>query len=407
MPEAAVPEHRAVTEPNAPVEAAIRRAIAERGPISFAEFMDLALYGPGGFYDRPPVGEGGHFVTSPHVHPVFGALMGRALRALWQAIDRPTPFRIVEVGAGDGTLAKQLRRALAEIPKDYVAVERSAGGRRALRALDPPMRVLAGLEAMDQHLHGCIVANELLDNLPFRWARRDHSGEVFERLVHVWDGRFELVDGPFDGTDDEIRGGLPDLAPGMEGPIPEGSLHLVDRLARLLRHGYALLVDYAAGPDADIHGYRDQRVVEDVLEAPGTADITAGVDFAVLGARARALGLQSFSPVTQRSALLALGYAEWQTEEHRRQADAQDRRSGREAVMAWSGRNAAAMLTDPAGLGRLRWWLVSSDGLEAPQWFRKAARLDVEGTLVAGETADGTIGYVDIPHRRWARRRRC
>jgi len=396
-----------VTEPNEPVEAAIRRAIAERGPISFAEFMDIALYGPGGFYERPPVGEGGHFVTSPHVHPVFGALMGRALRAMWEALDRPTPFRIVEVGAGDGTLARQLRRSLGEIPKDYVAVERSAGARRALRSLDAPVRVVAGLEAMDQHLHGCLVANELLDNLPFRWVRRDRSGEVFERLVDARDGGFALVDGPFDGANDDLVAGLPNLAPGTEGPIPEGSIHLVDRLARLLRHGYALLVDYAAGPVGAIHGYRDQQVVEDVLEAPGTADITAGVDFDVLEARATSLGLRSFSPVTQRSALLALGFAEWEAEERRRQADAQDRRSGREAVTAWSGRNAAAMLTDPAGPGRLRWWLVASAGLEAPAWFGEAARLDLEEQLVAEETVDGTAGFVEIPRRRWPRRRRC
>src|SRR5438105_15781162 len=92
----------------------IRRAIEERGPISFAEFMELALYGPGGFYEDPPIGEHGHFVTSPHVHPVFGVLLGRCLRSLWEALDRPVPFGVVELGAGDGTLARQLLPALGD-----------------------------------------------------------------------------------------------------------------------------------------------------------------------------------------------------------------------------------------------------------------------------------------------------
>jgi hypothetical protein len=61
------------------VAEAIRGAIRDHGPISFAEFMERALYGPGGFYEDPPVGASGDFVTSPHVHPVFGAMLGTAV----------------------------------------------------------------------------------------------------------------------------------------------------------------------------------------------------------------------------------------------------------------------------------------------------------------------------------------
>jgi SAM-dependent MidA family methyltransferase len=60
------------------VRTAILQAIRSRGPISFAEYMELALYGAGGFYEDPPVGAEGDFVTSPHVHPVFGELLARA-----------------------------------------------------------------------------------------------------------------------------------------------------------------------------------------------------------------------------------------------------------------------------------------------------------------------------------------
>ena len=389
------------------VEAALREAIAEHGPITFAEFMEIALYGPGGFYEQPPIGERAHFVTSPHVHPVFGGLLARALRSLWESIGSPEPFRLVELGAGDGTLAAQLRHELADVPKEYVAVERSSGARQALGELDPPIRVVAGLEALDQHVHGCIVANELIDNLPFRRATRDEDNGLLEVLVGYRDGRFIPIRRPFPDDDEEVREAAPNLAPGTEGPVPLGALHLVDRLARVLRRGYALLIDYAAGPHAEIHGYREQRTVPDILDSPGTADITAGVDFALLARRAEALGLRSFDAVTQRSALLALGYERWAEDERRRQAGAQDRRSGREAVAAWSGRNAAALLVDPAGLGGLRWWLLATQGLDPPEWLREALATDMkEGVHVMSE--DAWMMVVDVSGRRRRRRRtRC
>src|SRR5918999_2776251 len=109
------------------VERRIHDAIIDRGPITFAEFMDLALYSPGAFYDTPPVGVDAHFVTSPHIHEAFALLVSSAVRGMWAQAGRRAPFRIVEVGAGDGTLARQLLVQLRDIPVDYTAVERSEG----------------------------------------------------------------------------------------------------------------------------------------------------------------------------------------------------------------------------------------------------------------------------------------
>ncbi|MGZ5297822.1 MAG: SAM-dependent methyltransferase, partial [Actinomycetota bacterium] len=147
---------------------AIRLAIRERGPITFAEYMEHALYGPGGYYERPPVGPAGDFVTSPHVHPVFGAMLGNAVRGLCEALGDPAPLRIAEVGAGDGTLAVQLLGALAGLDVDYEAIDVSPGARSTLATIDG---LRAGVELTDApHV---VVANELLDNLPFRRLRGD------------------------------------------------------------------------------------------------------------------------------------------------------------------------------------------------------------------------------------------
>lgn len=324
---------------------AIEEAIEDHGPISFAEYMELALYGPGGFYERPPVGPQGDFVTSPHVHPLFGHLLGSALLELWDLLGRPEPFRLAEVGAGDGTLARQLGEALAAVPLSYTALERSAGARSALGTISG-IEVGADLEGHPD----VVLAHELLDNLPFRVFRG--GAEVF---VDLEGGHLvERCEGA-----------------GEETIAPEGTFAFVDRLATVLTRGYALLIDYGANGTSGgpLHGYRAHGVVEDVLADPGSTDITSGVDFGAIGRRAVDRGLQVLGTVTQREALLALGLERWIRDELEAQAAHLEERRGLEAVRTWSGRSRATLLADPAALGRVRWMLVASLGLPLPSWM--------------------------------------
>ena len=132
-----------------------------------------------------------------------------------------------------------------------------------------------------------------------------------------------------------------------------------------------MLIDYGAvgSPGGDIHGYRDHRVVEDVLTDPGSSDITAGVDFASIARHAEERGLVAFPSITQHDALRALGFEEWQREELARQTALLADRDGLEAVRTWSGRSRATLLVDPSALGRLRWLLLASPGLPSPSWL--------------------------------------
>ena len=96
---------------DAELVAAIRDEIRERGPITFARFMERALYEPGhGYYRRPVAGPGreGDFLTAPEAHPIFGAAVGRLLEQAWEALGRPDPFTVTEHGAGTGALAEGL-----------------------------------------------------------------------------------------------------------------------------------------------------------------------------------------------------------------------------------------------------------------------------------------------------------
>jgi NADH dehydrogenase [ubiquinone] 1 alpha subcomplex assembly factor 7 len=331
------------------VEAAIRGAIAAEGPITFERLMEIALYGPGGFYDSPRVGASGDFVTSPHVHPVFARLLAHGIEELRTLCGDPAPLRLTEVGAGDGTLARQLLEHLTDV--DYTAVERSADARDALGTVEG-VTVTERLDAPGPHV---LLANELLDNLPFRVVREGHEARIAlgdDRLIEV------------------LAPAGDDLAKEPDGVVPTGALGFVDTLAEHL-DGYALLIDYVGG---EVHGYRSHAVVADVLASPGDTDITAGIDIARLSARAQERGLTVFPDVSQQDALRALGYEAWYRTELERQHRALDDRDGVAAVRTWSGRSQASLLVDPGALGRFRWLVLASDpALPAPSFIRPPA----------------------------------
>jgi NADH dehydrogenase [ubiquinone] 1 alpha subcomplex assembly factor 7 len=353
------------------IAARIREAIADHGPIGFDEFMELALYGPGGFFEAPPVGADRHFVTSPHVHPfVFSHCLRDALLDAWHALGEPDPFRVVELGAGDGTLAASLIEAFAELPTpslDYTAVEISPGAREALGARG--LRAVQAIEELEP-FEGVAFANELLDNLPFLRARGSRSG-VVEVKVGLGDGRLTELEVPWDRADVPP----PSLGAGAETAVPVGSFEALDALAATIRRGSVLVIDYgkAGGPVGPPRGYREQRLVADLLTRPGDTDVTAGVDFDRVAAHGRRLGLRAFRPVSQADALRLLGYGRWERTMREIQSMLQRTGRGAEAVRVWEARSRAGLLAEPSGFGGFWWLVLSTEGLPAPGWL---ARID-------------------------------
>ena len=354
--------------------ARVRAAIAEGGTIGFDTYMELVLYGPGGFFERPPVGARGHFVTAPHVHPfVFAHCVRTALLDTWHALGEPDRFRVVELGAGDGTLAVALLEAFRELPMpavEYVAVEISPGAREALaeRGLAVAERI-GDLDPFD----GVVLANELLDNLPFVPVRRRGTDLVEVRVGLAADGeRLQEVEAPRSPADVEP----PQMSEGEETTIPVGAFAMLDGIADRLRRGSVLLIDYGRteSPSGAVHGYREHREVADVLSDPGGTDITAGVDWSLVADHARALGLRAFEPVTQAAALEELGYARWGSTMREMQSMLQREGRGSEAVHVWEARSRASLLADPEGLGGFWWQVLATADLAEPPWLGAARR---------------------------------
>ncbi|MGH2572397.1 MAG: class I SAM-dependent methyltransferase [Actinomycetota bacterium] len=331
----------------------LRQRIQAEGPIPFADFMEAALYDEAeGFYASARVGGEGDFVTSPSVSPVFGSLVARQVEEFWELLDRPVPFSVVELGAGHGALAREVLAGLSPSVRsdlEYTAVERSLEGRKALSS--PDVRVAEGLAEVGSGLVGCVLANELLDNLPFHRLRGTEEGPV-ELFVGVAGSEFILVEGP-PSSKDLVRL-APDLQPGEERPVSPAALALLDQAITCLRRGYIWVVDYGFVQESSprsVHGYRRHRLEEDVLADPGSRDITSGVDFARLARHARDRGLTVWGPVSQRDALLALGFGDWDRMARKRQAEAISARRGVEALRIYSDRARANLLLRRGGLG--------------------------------------------------------
>ena len=335
--------------------------IARLGPITLADYMAEALTHPQhGYYMRgDPFGVGGDFVTAPEISQMFGELIGLWCADIWQRLGAPDPVLLVELGPGRGTLMADALRAARILPDFHRAVRphlveisptlrrRQADSLRAQTGDGAPLWHDSLADVPEGPL--ILIANEFFDALPIRQFARTAAGWC-ERLVTLdADGRtLMLTLGP-PSSPAEI------LVPPALHTAPEGAIAEVSPAAigvangighRLATHGgAALIIDYGdARPPGEptLQAVRD-HARHDVLAEPGTADLTAHVDFAALARVARDSGASTHGPVPQGAFLQALGI-ESRAEILRCTAA----RAQIEAIDA-----AVHRLTDPAEMGTL------------------------------------------------------
>jgi SAM-dependent MidA family methyltransferase len=209
---------------------------AAGGAIRFDEFMRIALYGDHGFYTSGgQAGRRGDFITSPEIGPLFGAVLARWIESEWQRLGELGEFSIVECGAGPGTLARSILSAAPQWRERYVAVELSAEQRKR-----HPPGVTSTAVMPDGPIGGVVIANELLDNLPFRLAVYD--GGWREVMVAV--GRDStLVETT--AAADPAWNWLPNTAGhGTRLPIQEGAATWVSDAMQRIAGGTLIAIDY-------------------------------------------------------------------------------------------------------------------------------------------------------------------
>ena len=240
--------------------------------------MTEALYGEHGFYSTSGrAGRRGDFLTSPEVGPLFAAVVARALDAQWRALGEPDDFTVVEVGAGPGTLARGILDAAPACLThgSYVAVETSA----AQRALHPN-GITSQAEMPESIAHGVVIANELLDNLPFRLFVFD--GEWREASVMIYNGACSEV-----LMSAERPAVLPARAPhGARAPVQEEAQHWLRDTADRIQQGAIWVFDYCTPLTADIavmpwrewlRTYKGHERGSHYLKDVGQQDITTQV----------------------------------------------------------------------------------------------------------------------------------
>lgn len=357
-------------------------AIAERGPLRFSEYMQLALYGDGaGFYRRFVPGHGSDYRTSPTMTPVFGQLIASAMERMYVALDEPDVMTVVEVGGGSGTLAESTLAALG--PRT----------RRALRwHFIEPFGAIASLQrerlaeqhpnvAWSEKLHqvsgviGCVIANEVLDNFPVDVYEVTEEGPQ-EVTVDVSAGRLIERLRPVSEPDAIVARAAAELEPQDRFEVSPLIPGWAKALSNALERGYALIFDYGdiepqiwtRRPSGSIVTYDRGALGFDPFERPGDIDITSHVDFSSVMTHIESAGMSTVALTSQRDFLKELGLDRLTQDMRTLQQAAQEAGDHGEMLHLLAERGRAESLAARGGLGDLMVLIAAKDAT-APQGF--------------------------------------
>ena len=299
----------------------IKKQIEKKGRITFAEFMDIALYWPGkGYYTSENVrwGKDGDYLTSIDVSPVFGRLLAYQINEMWQNLGSPPQFSIIEVGAGREELSFHIRDTIKKLfPEFYKTADFQLVDVNPIhiQKLEERTSFHSSIEDIKPGITGCIISNELIDAFPVH------------RVVEM-DGLKEIYVGYEDAGFMEIRGelsssGLNDylekigikLEQGQKAEINLKALDWIKSIGALLKRGFVITIDYGLPArelfrhdrNGNLLCYHRHTMNNNPFHHIGYQDITAKVDFTSLAATGRDAGLEVTGFTTQFHFFMGIG----------------------------------------------------------------------------------------------------
>ena len=376
------------------LEQVITQRIASEGRITFADFMELALYWPnGGYYTSPrPTEPAPDYFTAPQAHPSFGALLALQLEEMWQLLGRPNPFDVVEQGAGSRQLARDIQGYAQHLHASfsqalrYVTVDRSAGDTSG--EASGPSNIVSTGGLPFRRVTGCVLSNELLDALPVhRVVVR--GGRLKEIYVTMKDDQLQEVED--EPSTDSMQARLEQEQVRLqEGHRTEVCLELdswMGEVAATLERGFVLTIDYGhaahelyspARSQGTLRCYYLHTLTANPYVRIGQQDVTAHVDFTAVASLGARNGLAGLPLITQGMFLNNLGLQMFL----RRLSPAELDQTARDA-----NRMGMLELARAGGMGEFK-VLVQSKGLNRPE---------VTGTHGATEEWKERLGSLPLP----------
>jgi SAM-dependent MidA family methyltransferase len=304
--------------------------IRQKGPLTFELFMEMALYCPEmGYYmkEKNCIGKDGDYYTSPHVHPFFGASIARQIIEMWELIDKPESFTIVEVGPGRGFLCLDILTYLKDWSffsvVDYKLVELNPylkGIQK--RRLEKFSSLIEWYETLSDIVpfKGCVIAHEIVDSFPVHVIEKTRGGEMTEIYVAEERGEFQEIKMPISRELTEYFSERNIILPcDYRSEVNLKLQHWVNQVASVITKGFLFVCDYGYSLDDFYAPQRNQGTLlcyykhqqrDDPFKRVGEQDITSHVNFFDLKKWGESVGLKPVGFCSQMDFLIAMGIDE-------------------------------------------------------------------------------------------------
>jgi SAM-dependent MidA family methyltransferase len=299
--------------------------ISRDGPMSFHDFMEMALYYPElGYYTSSPekIGRKGDFFTSSSVTPIFGAMIGKQIEQMWQILGEQ-PFTIVEYGAGTGLLCSDILLYLKSNRKlydqiSYCIIEKSLALRNTQQLnLQEKVKWYDSIDEIGR-INGCILSNELIDN--FAVHQVVMGDELMEVFVDYKTDFIELLKPASKILTNYFLELEVSLPKGFRTEVNLEATKWIQEIATGIQSGYLLTIDYGyisselysqSHSAGTVMCYRDHRVNDYPYHYIGEQDITAHVNFSALCHFGGKNGLTCCGLTNQAQFLISLGFKDY------------------------------------------------------------------------------------------------